>query len=152
MLGYQVTDLFPKKEPLSDKLNKWKWLKQSGYLVTVKPSRPIGSQWMRDFEGLFACPMKAQCHGANGRGRDGRTHSPRPAVGGALVTQAAHLSNGSLNQTVFFLYGGKIMKRSQTFYSHSILGMSVTNLLLWPLAFYARRGIETPICSSKLIT
>lgn len=38
------------------------------------------------------------------------THSPPPAAGGAsvhMVTQAAHLSSGSLNQTVFFLFGKK---------------------------------------------
>lgn len=56
------------------------------------------------FQGFIRFPMKAHCHGANGRGRDGRTQPPPPAAGGALVhtvTQAARLSPSSLNQTVF---------------------------------------------------
>lgn len=56
------------------------------------------------FLGFICSLMKAHCHGANGRGRDGHTHPPPPAAGGAslhTVTQTTRLSPGSLNQTVF---------------------------------------------------
>lgn len=79
-------------------MTKTEWL--LGYSETQQAHwQPMNEGFQR----FIRFPMKAHCHGANGRGRDGRTHPSPPAAGGAsvhTVTQAARLSPGSLNQTV----------------------------------------------------
>lgn len=80
---------------------------QAERVKMTEPERLLGysetqqNHWQtmnEGFQGFIRFSMKAHCHGANGKGRDGRTLPPQPAAGGAsvhTVTQAARLSPSS---------------------------------------------------------